>query len=360
MCNLRFILLLIIYILTSSSNNSTSNRRKFRSLVEKWNWGNDDDYFPNGTDVRNRIAICLTGQLRSANLTWNSGHLLQNGNWKMFGEADPPTTASTIIEWLFRPLAKKHGLDVFMYLTAHPDHKNDTWDGKPESYQPSVNDIQGCEIFSKNPVFNNTGNKFFCLVEPEVQLMTPFLRKYHIWDHYYTANGAPMHLREQVLQQLYALYRANLAAKQYALQSGVHYKYKIRLRPDTAFVKPFPPLDSIDFSKRTGNLIGTIYYASRTIYSNGNEDWFNIGLAEHMDHLLDRYEDLISKPLLFASRKAWYTLEDILVGTLGQRYNISLGWHPDIWMVVIRVAHHSMNTWLPPENTVEWRDISVS
>ena len=39
----------------------------------------------------------------------------------MFGNEDPPSTAATIIEFLFKPLALSHGLDVFMYVSARPE-----------------------------------------------------------------------------------------------------------------------------------------------------------------------------------------------------------------------------------------------
>lgn len=58
--------------------------------------------------------ICLIGQLRSANLTWTSGKIYQNINSRMFGKDDPPTTAATIVEFLFKPLAL-HGL-YYVYL----------------------------------------------------------------------------------------------------------------------------------------------------------------------------------------------------------------------------------------------------
>lgn len=333
--------------------------RKQRSLGEKWMWGFENDSFPHGHNSSGRIAIILTGQLRSANRTWTSGTLHANANSKMFGDADPPSTAATIVEWLFKPLARAHPVDVFMYLTAHPEANNDGWDGRPETYQTTVGDTRACEIFSDNDVFrNHTGNRFFCLVEPEVQLMNDFIHNYSFWDKYYTDHGPPPHMKEQALQQLYALYRGNLAAKQHALCSGVEYAYKIRLRPDTALVRPFPLLSVFNFGAIPPNSDGTIYYASRHIYNNGNEDWFNIGRAIDMDHLLDRYLDFISLPLLHSSSRSWFTLENSLVGTLGQRYRINISQHDEIWIVVIRIAGHTYNTWLPPPPSVVWTELS--
>jgi hypothetical protein len=157
----------------------------------------------------------------------------------MFGKDDPPSTAATIVEFLFKPLALAHGVDVFMYVTARPDTVTSySWDGDPFTFEPRVGDDTACNPFSHNEIFRNTGNRFFCLVEPELQLMTPFIKNFTCWKTY--TYGKSEKLKEQVLQQLNGLYRANMASKQYALMTGVSYQYKVRLRPDTA-VKVFIP-----------------------------------------------------------------------------------------------------------------------
>lgn len=190
-------------------------------------------YSVGGMSKWNRTAIILSGQLRSANLTWFSGHIFQNINSRMFGKDDPPSTAATIVEFLFKPLALLHGVDVFMYVTARPETASTySWDGDPFTFEPRVGDVTACNPFSNNEIFRNTGNRFFCLVEPELQLMTPFIKEFPCWKTY--TYGKSEKLKEQVLQQLYGLYRANMASKQYALMTGVGYQYKVRLRPDTA------------------------------------------------------------------------------------------------------------------------------
>lgn len=84
------------------------------------------------------------------------------------------------------------------------------------------------------------------------------------------------------------------------------------------------------------NCIGHILYANKVIYKSGNEDWFNIGLAEHMDRLLDRYIDFISTPFIHNSHKAWWDLENHLVGLMTFRYKVCMGPNGDIWMVTHR------------------------
>ena len=41
----------------------------------------------------NRTAVLLSGQLRSANLSWSSGKIFQNTHSRLFGKDDPPTVA---------------------------------------------------------------------------------------------------------------------------------------------------------------------------------------------------------------------------------------------------------------------------
>lgn len=146
------------------------------------------------------------------------------------GVDDPVTAIETQLEWLFRPLALYGGIDVFMYVQAHPETKASDWNGDPDTYEPVVNDTFVCTPYSKHPVFaNHTGNRIFCLVEPEVELMTPFISDFKIWKNY--TYGAMPHLKEQVLQQLYGMYRANLAAKQFSVANFIDYTYKVRIRP---------------------------------------------------------------------------------------------------------------------------------
>ena len=345
-------------VVDSHHNNHHHHHHHSRHLQSNENTPNItvNPLYPHGHDKTDRVAICLTGQLRSANISWFSGHLTQNAALRLFGKDDPPTTAKTIIEWLFKPLAKNHGIDVFMYLTAHPEYDNSRWNGKPETYEPSVGDTRACEVFSNNEVFKGTGNRFFCLVEPELQLMDYFTEKLPQWKNY----GKPLNHNEQALAQLYALFRANLAAKEYALSAKVHYSHKIRLRPDTAFVKPFPALNTIKFiggSRRNCNT--TIYFANKTIYRNGNEDWFNVGLAQDMDILLDRYLEFIATPFIHNSRHDWWDLENHLIGVVEIRHRICLDWLADIWMVVIRKENHNYNTWEPKKNENQWKELST-
>ena len=308
--------------------------------------------------LNNRTAVCISGQLRAGNVSWFSGKLRNNGALKMFGDADPPTTIATQLEWLIKILADHGGVDVFMYQTAHPEAKSSNWNGETHTFETVAGDDTVCRPYSSHPIFSqNSTNKFFCLVEPEVELMTPFLLKLPAW-RYYTYGQSPI-LREQLLQQFYGMYRCNLASKQYALSHNITYTYKVRLRPDTAVVKMFPRLSELKFRSETGGCKKTIYYANKYIHKNGAEDWFNVGLAEDMDHLLDRYIDFTSTP--FGTNELakgnHYDAEDYVVGLMRDRYNICMTWESTIWMVVIRWEHWGLNSWPQPPNPYPWTQL---
>jgi hypothetical protein len=69
--------------------------------------------------------------------------------------------------------------------------------------------------------------------------------------------------------------------------------------------------------------------------TNGAEDSFNVGYADDMDHLLDRYVDFTTYPYPDASIRQW-NAEQYLVGLMKVRYNLCLQWLADIWMVPLR------------------------
>jgi hypothetical protein len=271
------------------------------------------------------------------------------------GGDDPLTPIETVLEWFMRPMAIYGGIDVFMYVTAKPEMKHRKWNGDPDTYEPVANDTLVCTPYTKHPIFQNyTGNRFFCLVEDEIELSTPFTHAFNIWKNY--TYGSLPSLREQVLQQLYGMYRANLAAKEYAKANFIDYTYKARLRPDSAFVKKFP----VALLNMKGECAHMIWCPSRVIYGNGWEDSFNFGYADAMDKALDRYEDLLTArfdvPLV--RQGTHWDLEDFLTMLLKNRYKTCVSSYYDLWIVVIRKNQWGLNTWIPPSNTNQWRQMN--
>jgi hypothetical protein len=142
------------------------------------------------------------------------------------------------------------------------------------------------------------------------------------------------------------MYRANMAAKQYALMKEFTYKYKIRLRPDVALVQPMPLPNQMNFTCYDSTCAKIIYYPNPKILTVGSEDTFNIGEAETMDHVLDRYVDLTTKRFIknrWRTRPFWNS-ESFLIALLKEKYNVSLRSHNDIWMLVLRKPDHPANT----------------
>lgn len=317
----------------------------------------------NVTSNDTRIAIIISGQLRSSNLTWTSPDILQDRAWKFFGPDDPNTPAECLITFLFKEIVKQgFGIDVFMFIQASTDRDStNQWNGNAYDYIPSPGDTRGCQIFSNNEVFNRTGNHFFCLVENEVQLMNNFLRKFPQWNTRHP-DYSDEFMNEQALQQYYGMYRGNLACKQYAVSNNVTYKYKIRLRPDTPLTKPIPDINTLNYGSTKSTCNKTVYYSNKAV--TGHSDWFNIGLAEDMDHVLDRYIDFIATDFIWVnpknSNKWWWDLEDHFERLLHDKYSICIEPAIDIWMVVIRRADHKLLSKIKPKDSVnDWVDLSI-
>jgi hypothetical protein len=142
----------------------------------------------------------------------------------------------------------------------------------------------------------------------------------------------------------------------------VSYKYKIRLRPDLAVVKPFPLPDKISFAGVTSWCNKTVYYPNPYVFIQGAEDSFNIGEAEDMDHLLDRYVDLTTKPFIYRGWRNhnFWNSESYLGAVMEERYHVCFRNYDDIWMVVIRTPTHQTNyTKEPVPGDDEWVKIQA-
>ena len=323
-----------------------------------------------GPPVSSRTAVILSGELRSANLTWASGMIKPSHASRMFGSVDPETPAKCLIEWLFKRLHEQGGLDVFYYVTASLTANASEWDGNPLFYQASLGDHRICEVFADPKIFNKrTGNHFFCVIEPEQQLLTNFLKNFTMWKGRGELYGSDK-MNEQALQQYYGHYRGNLAAKQYALMKNITYTHKVRMRPDTPLTRPLPNLTTFEFNygpqyHPDGKLkcSSTVYYPNKAV--GGHNDWFNIGLAKDMDHVLDRYIDFISTSFeeIYPFGTQW-NLEDHLEYLMLNKYSICLSHAIEIWMVAIRSITNCQGfygciTHYDRLNAFDWVDVSA-
>lgn len=227
----------------------------------------------------------LLYQKHIGNTSWLSGKLIDDYAVRLFCNEDPETPIATILELVLKPLALYGGIDVFIFTQIYP--YNDTeippsrrWNGDIATYEELYADYSTCQLYRSHALFHpSTGNKVFCKCEYEKPLSNAFIERFSFWESYYY--GSIRESKEMLLQQLYGIYRANLACKQYAIANNVKYVYKMRLRPDLAAAAEFPKMNTINFGPSASNCKSTIYYPSLVFFRTGGaEDSFNIGLAE--------------------------------------------------------------------------------
>ena len=150
-----------------------------------------------------------------------------------------------------------------------------------------------------------------------------------------------------------------MQSKQYSLQSGVKYKLKVRLRPDVAAIKPLYNVEKLNFSNRSKTCTSSILYPNPVLFVAGAEDSLNIGLAQDMDQLMDRYIDITTKPFYYRPwRGKWFwTSESYLMALLEERYKVCLEADWDIWFVVIRKASHKLTFKEPVSDHNYWKRV---
>ena len=308
----------------------------------------DADRYANDT---RRVAIIISGQFRSANLSWTSGYIQNFGALRMFGATDPPTPALTMVEFLFKSLVDQDfHIDVFMYVSANSKKRIEDWNGNPLQYDPTLADTLACQVFSNNRFFSkNSSNNFFCLVEPERNLLNPWIREFAMYNRSSLGVYGSDAMKEQALQQYYGMYRGNRGAKQFSIMNNFEYKYKIRMRPDSALTRPFPALDTFNFhstvvadGKGRRGCKEMVYFSNKFI-DHGHNDYFAIGISSVMDILFDRYLDFTENNNFFLLRNGNSTgtvdhwiLEDYFENVLYYKYGICLDFHSAIWLVLVR------------------------
>ena len=235
----------------------------------------------------NRTAVCITGQVRSTNLPWEGDFIWFGPHVRHFRHRDG-TPGDTIIENVFSVLALD-GFDVFMNVATT---------GEGTVLQPIVGDKSVCSSLHDKTIFSTNGtnpNNFFCQVDKSFSHLNNFVKSYPNWRKYVYKDNEAEH--EFFLQQLYDIYRCNEGIRQYSASTGVQYKYKMRLRPDSAWGSPIPRMEDLDFGEYGNNnsdCKSIIRISSRHHYPGGNEDTFNVGYSSDMDVRFDEYVDFMS------------------------------------------------------------------
>ena len=311
----------------------------------------------------NRTAICMSGQLRSHNISFHSGKIHIEKNYAHL-ENSSQTVASTIINEVFSVLDHT-GFDVFMYLEAP---MNSTLVGPLKTEPDSPDDYSGCTTLSSSKYFDeHHNNKFFCRVSEELSLANLWLSKLPSLGSY-----AMPGYQSGLLTQLYGMKQCNEAIMQYETQMGYKFKFKMRLRPDIASTRSWTKnITEIDFTMdnkdnhflsneinrfkgkpeliKAHNCTRKIRFASWDGYAGGNEDWFNVGLADDMDVLLNRYTDLTTHPrgneetdFFYPPGPLKWSAEHYIVNVAREK-GICLEHEPSIHMAPVRVLNHKRN-----------------
>ena len=252
-----------------------------------------------------RTAVCVTGQIRSLNLnpsspTWPNQRLGIPQKWDFSMMKSGPTVAETIQKNLFSALGD---FDVFMTIST-----------KGGTREPKVGDMSACEPLRPR----KSGSKLFCEVLPESKRPLYAEAAGGIWQRFYYSKRPD--LQQGLLQQLYGMYQCSTNIKRQVISSGIQYDYIVRLRPDTWFHLPVPPIQSLLISK------SVIKYSDYMYYSGGNEDWFGMGHVDAMLPYLDRYlalQEISADIPWMRSMKTW-TAERFLREYLQHTYNITL------------------------------------
>ena len=308
-----------------------------------------------------RTAVNLTGQLRTANITFQSGKMLKTREYYWFGSTDAPTPAGTIIEMLFKQICKQGPFDVYMHLLADPKY-NETWNGEPWTFRETIGDLSGCRVFSDHAIFHNTGNKFFCYVEPEEQLISSLFDKNSFWEKYfYVARYKDFKKKEQYIHQIYSMYKGNLGCKQFSIASNIVYTHKIRVRPDSGFLDFFPPYEFLDFGPHVEKGCNSTIFFSNTAMINaiGGQDLFAVGLAKDMDNYLDLYLDFISKPPpKFILQSSIWMAEEFMLNNLLEKYAICLDMNVRIKLTPIRADKDWRKNKVDWEKKDDWVELS--
>ena len=264
--------------------NDMSSNGSSRGLLEPEN------------DKIGRTAICVTGQARVLGLNYPHGfdrsdicgHTQDDGTLIKCSKYlstdtyigninhDMGETASSIQNHLYTPLARSGGFDVFVYVHAQGNHSEqpqtmpfdmnkfhaegpdkDTCEDRHEFMHCGQSDIDQAVLSQQiNPAYmhlrpageaqytRGIKNKFFLSVgEPECSIFFSEQVQHHHWNQFWIRHPPSDH---RLLYQLYDQHMCGNMIQRYARETGVKYKYAIRLRADMAFVAPFPDVHTLN------------------------------------------------------------------------------------------------------------------
>lgn len=225
------------------------------------------------------VAVCVSGQLRSLNLSITDRN--HPRSWHgMRSSLPPPNT--TVAETIQKVLYPKLGTpDVFVVVSS-----------RETPHEPKVGDLNACE-----PLRPPKGY-FSCSIRRESNVNISY--ESELWDEFLLAkesrNGT-IYI-QGLLQQLKGMYECYQEIERYSTQKMKRYDWIVRLRPDSYFLE-FPTLSDLTSQDSSGNVV---WYASRKHCCCGNEDSFGIGPENVMRAYLERFVHLQQVPFALGQR----------------------------------------------------------
>lgn len=180
---------------------------------------------------------------------------------------------------------------------------------KEGSREPKVGDMNACATLAPK----NTA-RMFCEVihEDELGLITP-----DVWNTFgYAGNKIA---QQGLLQQLYSQQRCAMMIARQSLIENIQYRYAVRVRPDLAFMKPMPSIQTLLAADKP-NIVKFIDHSHCCC---GNEDTFAIGHFSAMNLYFNRIVGFHKISLQFLTKKGW-AAEDFLVEYLKSNFGIDL------------------------------------
>jgi hypothetical protein len=267
-----------------------------------------------------RTAVCVSGQLRTLTMPpddplfprlWRPIEAPAWPNAQVAATMGGMTVAETIHRHLYRHLGP---FDVFVFVSTRGGDR-----------EPVAGDPTRCEPLRPAA---ELGAHFECVVEAEAEL--PLFRDSPIWA-IFSKNRRPER-QQSLLQQLYGLHRCHTMIRRHTRRAGVSYSHMMRVRPDMAFLWPFPGLARLDFGPPWAPVVRVV---DRRNCCCGNEDTFGVGRAETMQVYMDRYLALQALAHEWWSGGRW-TAETFVVDLLRKALNASIAGHPAIAGCLVR------------------------
>ena len=261
----------------------------------------------------NRTAVCITGQTRSLSLNFRGEHIAYTHYSKPYKNLDG-TIADNIANFIANE-TKDRGGGVDLYMIVPSDNAFNL-----TPFQRAT----ACDMMYKYPLFGKRGerNHLYCLVMQEEEIYNIFVSNIPHVNSYTDGKSefqkdVPLPLanriaKEKFFRQIWALQYCNNIIKARVASGVVHYKYKMRIRPDLAFypgskiVKSLGPSTYERFhlsDDRTGIRPGSpcnssIIITDYNAYPGGNQDTFGFGTSEDMDVRFNLYNAIVYEGLL--------------------------------------------------------------